>query len=149
MLNLCVRSEKLSSNFAAHFDPLFRNLGSGRFFFRDRTYVVVKRRRHSTEKSSWVNFRRPKAGVLGSTLGKFAVAKLALIELRTAKITSRERTTLERYMGKNSSAEHAAVETTVLESRSRDIRLAPIVRPVKLALVEVRIRKDEIGNSKM
>ena len=116
MVNLCVRSEETGSKFPAHLNPFSLELGRGLFPFRNRTDVVVDWGRHSPEKSSWVNFRGEQAGVLGRTFGEFAGEKLALVELRGPKITSKELTPLERDVTEKGSSKHAAVENTVLEN---------------------------------
>src|SRR5260370_25322215 len=116
-MNVAIRSEELSGNFPARLKPVFRELGGRYFSFWDGAHVVVEGSRHSVEKRSRVNFRGEKGGILGRTFCELTIKKLALLELRGAKIASRERTAIERDVAKKSSSEHAPFESTVLELR--------------------------------
>src|SRR6185437_9655542 len=95
MVNFCVRFEQLSSKFQAHLYPILRNLSSGLFSFWNSGRIVVGRCRHSSEESTWVNFRSKKTRIFGGTLSENTIKKLTLFEFRCSKITPNEGTTLK------------------------------------------------------
>ena len=115
MVNFSIRSEELSGKFSPDLRPICRDLGRIWLPVRNGIFVVVDWRRHSFEKSRWINFRCDEARVFRSTIGEYAINELALIEFGSTEIASFEGTTLKRDMIKENSSEYTTTKTTILK----------------------------------
>jgi hypothetical protein len=114
-VNFGIGSEKLSGKSPPDLNPICHDLSCICFPVRNRVFVVVDWRRHSSEKSRRINFSSGEACVRGGALGEFAVNELAFIEFRSPEIASIECTHLKRHLMKESSPEHATLEITILK----------------------------------
>jgi hypothetical protein len=120
MMNFRIRPEELSGKCSRDVHPICRDLCSIWFPIRNRIFVVIEWRRHSLEKSRWINFRYNEARIFRSALGEYAVSELALIEFGLPEIATIELTTFERDVTEENSSKDTTAETTILKCCTQD-----------------------------